>query len=728
MRHNQKTISFIFLFLCLSVMINTSGQILEPAKWSLSTSSSKVETGQELDLIFDAVIDPNWYLYSSDFDPDLGPLVTAFTFEPHESYVLVGGIRPINPLKKYDDLWEGEYTYFKGKGQFRQTVKVLSTDFKVSGSYSYQVCSDIDGKCIPFEEEFVFDKVKVLWSGKADNGGAGQTKIERVTDAEAITNADEVKPADSTAKETESGVAVIDAKPVDLGASAESVEKVEIDKEDRRSLLSQRSSTDPYSLLAFMIIAFLGGLAALFTPCVFPMIPMTVTFFTGRAKTRKAGVRNALFYGFSIILIYTLVGSILAPFMGPEMANVLATHWLPNVVFFLVFLLFALSFFGLFEITLPSSFVNKMDQRADRGGLVGIFFMAFTLVLVSFSCTGPIVGSILVESAGGQVLKPILGMLGFSLAFAIPFTLFAVFPEWLNSLPKSGGWLNSVKVILGFIELAFALKFLSVADQAYHWGLLDREVYLAFWIVIFSLLGFYILGKIRLPHDNKLDTIGIGRLMISIVIFTFVVYLIPGMFGAPLKALAGYLPPMSTHDFQLLEEIRDRSGTGSSVDDDEGLCDTPEYADFLHLPHGIKGYFDYDQAIACAREKNKPLFIDFTGHGCVNCREMEARVWSDPEVLKILKNDYIVVALYVDDKMTLPEEEWYTSEYDDKVKKSIGKQNADFQITRFNNNAQPFYVLLDNEENLLIPPKAYDLEVSNFIDFLEEGKRRFSEN
>jgi thiol:disulfide interchange protein DsbD len=411
--------------------------------------------------------------------------------------------------------------------------------------------------------------------------------------------------------------------------------------------------------------------------------------------------------------------------MGPEMANVLATHWLPNIIFSLVFVIFALSFFGLFEITLPSSFVNKMDQKADKGGLIGIFFMAFTLVLVSFSCTGPIVGSILVESAGGQVLKPILGMLGFSLAFAIPFTLFAIFPEWLNTLPKSGGWLNSVKVILGFIELAFALKFLSIADQAYHWGLLDREIYLALWIVIFTLLGFYILGKIRLPHDSKIETIGVGRLMMAIVIFSFVVYLAPGMIGAPLKALAGYLPPMSTHDFKLLDEVRNNQGFMVSAEKEE-LCDAPKYADFLHLPHGIKGYFDYEQAIQCARENNKPLFIDFTGHGCVNCREMEARVWSDPEVLKILKNDYIVVALYVDDKTTLPEASWYTSTYDNKVKKSIGKQNADFQIYKYNNNAQPFYVLLDNEENLLLHPKAYDLNVRNFIDFLEEGKRKFS--
>jgi len=703
---NSIAIRIYLLVFILGLGLNAAGQILEPAKWSTGTSANEIQVSQELDLIFNAVIDQNWYLYSSDFDPDLGPMVTEFVFEPNDSYELVGGIRPINPKKKYDDLWEGEYTYFKGKGQFRQTVKVLSENFKVAGSYSYQVCSDIDGKCIPFDDEFVFDKVKVL--------AAGQGTVEIDEESAEVSS----EGSDTT---EQNAIPLIDTKPIDTGESSDTITVID----NKKPLLSQRSSTDAYSLLAFMVIAFLGGLAALFTPCVFPMIPMTVSFFTGRAKSRKQGVRNALLYGFSIILIYTLTGSILAPFMGPEMANVLATHWLPNIIFSLVFLIFALSFFGLFEITLPSSFVNKMDQKADKGGLIGIFFMAFTLVLVSFSCTGPIVGSILVESAGGQVLKPILGMLGFSLAFAIPFTLFAIFPEWLNTLPKSGGWLNSVKVILGFIELAFALKFLSVADQAYHWGLLDREIYLALWIVIFALLGFYILGKIRLPNDSKLETIGVGRLMMAIVIFSFVVYLIPGMVGAPLKALAGYLPPMSTHDFKLLDEVRNNQGSIISAEKEE-LCDAPKYADFLHLPHGIKGYFDYEQAIQCAREKNKPLFIDFTGHGCVNCREMEARVWSDPEVLKILKNDYVVVALYVDDKTTLPEASWYTSTYDSKVKKSIGKQNADFQIYKYNNNAQPFYVLMDNKENLLVQPKAYDLNVRNFIDFLEEGKRKFS--
>ncbi len=315
---------------------------------------------------------------------------------------------------------------------------------------------------------------------------------------------------------------------------------------------------------------------------------------------------------------------------------------------------------GLFEITLPSSFVNKVDQQADKGGYYGVFFMAFTLVLVSFSCTGPIVGTILIESAGGEIIKPILGMFAFSLAFAIPFTLFAIFPEWLNSLPKSGGWLNSVKVVLGFLELALAFKFLSVADQVYHWELLDRDTYIVIWIVIFAMLGLYLLGKIRLPHDSEMKYLSVPRLLLSILTFTFVVYMIPGLFGAPLKALSGYLPPMSTHDFNLEQLIR-QNASGGGATAASTLCEPPRFADKFTIPHGIQGYFDYEQALACAREQGKPLFIDFTGHGCVNCREMEARVWSDPAVLERLKNDFVVVALYVDDRGELPEDEWYTS-------------------------------------------------------------------
>lgn len=686
----RKLIVFLYVFF---IGYGISAQILEPAKWSYDVSNNNVKIGDEVELIFKATIDPDWYLYSSDFDPDLGPMLTEFEFIANDSYELVEGIVPIDPKEKYDEIWEGNVRYFKGTGEFRQKVKITGKDPVISGSYSYQVCSDVDGKCIPFDDEFSFNDFNLVSSG----------------DEQSITPAIKTEALKLPGSDDESN------------SNAPLIVK---EQKDKNGLLKSRDTYSPYSLLSFMIVAFLAGLAALFTPCVFPMIPMTVTFFTGKAKSRKQGVRNAFIYGISIILIYTLIGSIVAPFMGPEMANELATNWIPNLLFFIIFVVFALSFFGLFEITLPSSWVNKADKQADKGGLAGIFFMAFTLVLVSFSCTGPIVGSILVEAAGGQILKPILGMFSFAMAFAIPFTLFAIFPEWLNSLPKSGGWLNSVKVVLGFLELAFALKFISVADQAYHWGLLDREIYLAFWIVIFTLMGFYLIGKIRLPNDSVMEIISVPRLILAILIFTFVVYLIPGMFGAPLKSLAGYLPPMHTHDFNLA-----RSGQGSQLvysSDKENLCDQPKYSDFLHFPHGIEGYFDYQQALACAKEQQKPIFIDFTGHGCVNCREMEARVWSDPEVLKRLNNDFIMLALYVDDKKELPESDWYTSTYDNKIKKTIGRQNADLQITKFNNNAQPFYIILNDNEELLLEPKSYDLSISNFISFLEAGKAAFN--
>lgn len=669
---------FVLIFFITGSHV-ASGQILQPATWQLDWSEEEVKVGDEVDLVFRVTIDRDWYLYSTDFDPELGPMVTEFAFEPNDSYERVGEIQPIGAKEKYDELWEGNYTYFMNKAEFRQTIKVLDEDLnRISGSYSYQVCTDIDGRCIPFDDDF---SLAVPLAGKGQSSAEG----------------------------TDTNI-------------AQPVPSSELN-------INTRESTAPYTLITFFFIAFLAGLAALLTPCVFPMIPMTVTFFTGGNSSNAAAIRKAVIYGVSIVAIYTIVGTLVSVIFGPAFANWLSTHWLPNLFFFAVFIFFALSFLGLFEITLPSSLVNKVDQQSDRGGYYGIFFMAFTLVLVSFSCTGPIVGSVLVESAGGQFAKPIVGMLGFSLAFAIPFALFAAFPQWLNSLPKSGGWLNSVKVVLGFLELALALKFLSVADQVYHWNLLDREVYLTLWIVIFTLLGFYLLGKLRLPHDSKLETISVPRLLLAIATFSFVVYLIPGLFGAPLKALAGYLPPMHTHDFNmplLIAQQQPSSSNATLVSSEETLCEEPKYGDMLHFPHGIQGYFDYDQALACAQSQNKPIFVDFTGHGCVNCREMEARVWSDPAVLKRLKEDFVVVALYVDEKTELPESDWYTSEYDSKVKKTIGKQNADFQIRRFNNNAQPYYVLLNDQGELLAEPKAYDLSVTNFVDFLELGKQRFA--
>jgi len=653
-------------------------QIRQPATWSYKLSNDKVEIGAEIELIFNVKLEDTWHLYTADLDPEIGPLPTVFEFTPHQSYELVGDMQQIGVHKVYDEIWEADITYFSEKAEFRQKIKVLEADLNLSGRYEYQVCTTVDGLCISGEGEF------------------------------------DVKKTSEDDSQQES--------PSNPSSKQNFVVK-QLSDENTDSVETSGSAEDQ-SLWGFAIVAFLAGLAGLLTPCVFPMIPMTVTFFSHESDKKGTAIRNAIVYGLSIIAIYTIAGTIVAKINGPEFANWLSTHWIPNIFFFAVFMLFALSFLGMFEIVLPSSWVNKVDEQADKGGLYGAFFMAFTLVLVSFSCTGPIVGSILVESAGGQILKPIVGMFSFSLAFAIPFTLFAIFPDWLNKLPKSGGWLNSVKVVLGFLELALGLKFLSVADQVYHWGILDREIYLALWIVIFTLMGFYLLGKIRTNHDSALEKVGVPRLMLAIITFSFVVYLIPGMFGAPLKGLAGYLPPMTTHDYNLPQLIAQNS-SASQQESIYDLCEEPKYADLLHFPHGIKGYFDLEQALACSKKQDKPVFIDFTGHGCVNCREMEARVWSDPEVLKRLKNDYIVVALYVDEKTELPESEWYTSTFDQKVKKTIGKQNADFQITAFNNNAQPYYVLMDYNKKPLVTSKAYDLNVQNFIDFLDKGNDAF---
>ena len=714
--------------LILLIASLAQAQILKPITWSYDVSKKQAAVGEEVELIFNARIYKNWYLYTSDFDPNLGPMVTEFKFQKHPSYELVGKIVPVKPKKKYDDLWEGEYTYFTGTAQFRQKIRVLKPDLLVKGTYEYQVCSDVSGQCIPFDDSFTFTDKQISITGEAlpaAKPGAtqkpdaparqeAQNKMQQpASPAFGTTN----EPVDTTGMQTEAGTTVTE------DTTTAAVKGETTTPEAIPAVLSEPAPGDEAEgLWSFMLIAFVFGLGALLTPCVFPMIPMTVSFFTSNSTNRGEGIFKALVYGISIIAIYTLVGTVVAKLFGADGANFISTHWFPNLLFFAVFIIFAMSFFGLFEITLPSSFLTKVDAQADRGGLLGVFFMSLTLVLVSFSCTGPIVGSILVASAGGETLRPVVGMLGFSLAFALPFTLFAVFPSWLSSLPKSGGWLNSVKVVLGFIELALALKFLSVADQVYHWGILDREVYLALWIVIFTLMGFYLLGKLKFSHDSDIKYLSVPRLFLALATFAFVVYLIPGMFGAPLKALSGYLPPQTTQDFDINQIIR-QNGTGTAMVSGTAneLCETPKYGDFLHLPHGLKGYFDLEQAKKCAAAQNKPIFIDFTGHGCVNCREMEANVWSDPAVLKRLREDYVVVALYVDDKTELPESDWYTSSYDGKQKTTIGKKYADYQITKFNVNAQPYYVLMDAEENVLVKPIAYDLNVDNFVQFLDAG-------
>ena len=471
-----------------------------------------------------------------------------------------------------------------------------------------------------------------------------------------------------------------------------------------------------------VIEAILWGFAALLTPCVFPMVPMTVSFFMKGASSPAAGRFKASMYGLFIILLYTVPISLIilitrivgGDAVTADIFNWLATHWLPNIVFFIVFMLFAASFFGAFEIVLPSKLVNKSDKGADKGGLLGTFFMALTLVLVSFSCTGPIVGSVLIKATQGEFWEPMVAMLAFSLAFALPFTILAFFPSLLRNIPKSGGWLNSVKAVLGFIEVALGFKFLSVADQTYHWGLLDREVYLAIWIVVFTLLGFYLLGKIRFANDDRVEHISVKRLALAIAVFSFVVYMVPGMFGAPLKALSGYLPPITTQDFVL-----GQSNTGNAVSSASGISEGQKKYD-LHLPLGLQGYFTLEEGLAAAKEAGKPVFVDVTGHGCVNCREMEARVWSDPKVLEILNDDYIIVALYTDDKQRLAEEDWVTTDTGD-VLKTLGRANSYIVRTKFGINAQPNYVLLSPDGEQLAPVRGYDLDIQGFVDFLNSG-------
>lgn len=666
LNHMKQKILTLLLGILLTGFLSAQAQILETVSWEFTTEKL---SDTEFNLVFKAQIDQDWHLYSQHFE-DGGPVRLTFTFEESENYERIGEVQEITKAKKsFDEIFEMNIEYFEHEAILKQKIKVLSdAAFTITGEMEYQTCRE--GECVLFTPDFEF----------AINKG------------NTISNQ-------------------VDEKSV---------------KAEKEKINAMKNPRKEYSSLwSLFFIAFTFGLIALLTPCVFPMIPMTVSFFMHSADNRKKAIFNAVFYGVSIIGIYTIIGTIVAITLGADFANWLSTHWVPNVIFFAIFFVFAFSFFGMFEITMPSWLVNKSVAKEDQGGLAGSFFMAFTLVLVSFSCTGPIVGSILVQSAGGEVLEPIVGMFGFSLAFALPFTLFAIFPSWLNNLPKSGGWLNSVKVVLGFLELALGLKFLSIADQTYHWGILDREVYLGIWIVIFTLMGFYLLGKLKFSHDSDLKYISVPRLMLAICSFSFVAYMVPGMFGAPLKAISGYLPPQTTQDFDISAIVRDQSGA-SFKDGKNEICGTPKYADKLHLPHGLKGYFDFEQGLACAKEQNKPIFIDFTGHGCVNCREMEANVWSDARVQKVLREDYVIIALYVDDKQKLPEEDWATSTYDGKVKKTLGKKYADFQITRFGVNAQPYYVLLDHDENTLVKPRAYDLNADKFLEFLENGKKEFT--
>lgn len=666
----MKRISMFKAFGLFIVGLFVAGQALaqmdDPVQWSATT---KRIDASKFEVVITARIDEGWHLYSTNL-PEGGPLPTNFIFEKPEGYKLVGNIKEVSKSKtEHDEIFNLDLSYFEGEAVFSQLIEVDTDEAPINITVEFQAC--YADKCIYLEKNIsTVAKMSALVEGA--------TATQQVQD------------------ESKADVTVEAAKP------------------------------EKQSLWWFFLVSFAAGLAGLLTPCVFPMIPMTVSFFMGKQQNRANAILNAFVFGISIVAIYTSLGFIVSLFnLGSDFANTLTSHWITNTIFFALFIAFAASFFGLFEIVLPGSLANKTDSKADKGGLIGSFFLALTTVIVSLSCVGPIVGALLVEAASGLGAKPIVGMFGFSLAFSIPFTLFAIFPSWLSSLPRSGGWMNSVKVFLGFIVLAFSLKFLLTIDQGYQLEMFSREGYIAIWMAIFTLLGLYLLGKIKFKFDSDLQHLGVFRLFLAIASFAFVFYLLPGLFGAPLKTISGLLPPQSSQSFDLKPNQVIVSQNTPSFNDENSLCEEPRFADFLHLPHGLNGYFDYDQALRCAREKEKPLFIDFVGHTCANCKVMEAQVWSDPRVLERLRRDYIIVALYVDDRTELPESEWVTSARDGKVKKTIGKKNADFQATRFNVNGQPYYVLLDNEEKLLTEPRGFDLNVEAFIQFLDKGVEEF---
>lgn len=516
--------------------------------------------------------------------------------------------------------------------------------------------------------------------------------------------------------------------PVDSVAATPATTKVKAEGDSTTtaggSVVAEKKAEEQ-SLIGIFVTGFIGGLAALLMPCIFPMLPLTVSFFTKGSQNKSTAVSRAMFYGLSIIVIYVVLGLLVTVIFGADALNSLSTNGVFNFLFFILLMIFAISFLGAFEITLPSSWVNKMDANSDKGGLAGLFFMAGTLALVSFSCTGPIIGTLLVQAAtSGALLGPAVGMFGFSFALAIPFALFAMFPSWLSALPKSGGWLNSVKVVLGFLELALAMKFLSNVDLAYHWNWFDREIFLVLWIVIFGLMGLYLLGKLKFSHDSPVAFISIPRLMISIVVLSFTVYMIPGLWGAPLKSISAFLPPQGTQDFDLYTPSLTAGSGGSSaaVSHNEGKH---KYSDIFHAPLNLNVFFDYDEGLAYAKKVGKPVMIDFTGHACVNCRKMEANVWPDKAVYSKLSNDYVIIQLYVDDKTELEESEKYKSTFSGKEIKTIGNKWSDVQASKFNSNSQPYYVLLGHDEKPLVTPTGANYNPEEYLHFLESGLTAF---
>ncbi|CAL67967.1 protein-disulfide reductase DsbD family protein [Christiangramia forsetii] len=638
-------------------------QIHDPVEWEAEVNKISED---EYELIMSAFIEDHWHLYSQHL-PEGGALPTVFIYEEvGDKYELLGDTEESEPITEYDNVFEMDLSYFNNNAFFTQKIKLTDTSLGIiNAKVEYQVCDD--EACIFQTENFEF-------------------VINEEARGEVVTH------------ENNSTKAI----PENTG-------EVELANPDEKR-----------SFWGIFIVAFLSGFAALLTPCVFPMIPMTVSFFTKQSKSRAAGIKNATFYGISIVVIYVLLGTLVTVIFGADALNALSTNVWFNTIFFVLLVIFAISFMGAFEIVLPSSWGTKIDSKADKGGLVGIFFMALALAIVSFSCTGPIVGTLLVEAASKGGIAPIIGMLGFSLAIALPFGLFAAFPGWLNSLPRSGGWLNTVKVTLGFLELALAFKFLSNADLVLQLHILEREIFLAIWIAIFGMLALYLFGKIQLPHDSKVEHISVGRLMTGLVVLIFTIYLIPGLWGAPLKLISGFPPPLQ---YSESPDGIGNSKVGTVFSEGEGLPDGAEYG-----PHDIVSFHDYEDGLAYAKEKDLPILVDFTGHACVNCRKMEERVWSEPQILQTLKEELVLISLYVDDKRKLPENEQYVSETTGKEIESIGNKWSDFQITRYKANAQPYYVLLDHEEEMLIAPSGYEPDADEYYSWLKKGIKNFNKD
>lgn len=652
----RKTIFFLFL------AISAFAQLEKPTTWTSKIIQQNVTVGDIVDIEFTATIQKDWYLYSSDFSPELGPTVTEFTFAKSKSFQPIGKVKPIHPKKKFDEIWGGDVTYFKGTGKFVQKVKILEANPTISGKITYQTCTDVDGKCVPGNENFSVTTKTV----------AAKVVEEKV---------------DSISPET----AVADIKETVVTNNTKITPTETIKAEPMK---------EAQGLWQFLLAAFGVGFASIFMPCIYPIMPMTVSFFT----KQKNGKSKAVFYGISIMAIFGLMGLVAMAFGAPFL-NFLSTHWAPNLLFFIIFILFGISLLGAFEIVLPHSTVNKVDRLGDKGGLIGIFFMALTLVLVSFSCTVPLVGTLLIAAAQGEVLRPLYGMLAFGAPFAIVFAGLAMFPQLLKNLPKSGGWLNELKAVFGFLEFALALKFLSNIDLAYNFNLLHRNIFLAIWIVIAVITGIYILGFIRFSKDDKIEKRGPLRIAFAVVFLGLAAYMLPGVANKPLALLSGILPPMP---------VESHSASNANLPTDKMRA----------LPHELFGFYDFDDAQAYAKEINKPILIDFTGYACANCRKMEENVWSKPEVLKRLKEDFVIASLYVDDKKELPKEKQYTSAYDNELKTTVGDKNMDLEITKYNNNAQPYYIIVHPNGEKILEPLGYSSE-ADFIKFLDKGKAGF---